>query len=303
MARAVSAARSALRATARRRSLLSSLALRWALSLLIGGLAGCGETPPPRQPALPDAQAPAEAGWRLTWSDEFEGEAGTPPDPTRWTHDVGGDGWGNDQLEFNTDRVENAALDGQGNLALTARREAFGGRAFTSARIKTKGLFSQRYGRFEARLRLPRGQGIWPAFWLLGDDIDQVGWPACGEIDVMEFRGQRVWESTGAVHGPGYAGGQALPGAFDEIADLTADFHVYAVEWDEDAIVWSVDGVPFHRVFPTSLPPGGRWAFDHPFFIILNVAVGGSYVGAPDDSTPLPQQMLVDHVRVYERAP
>ncbi|MEZ4472838.1 MAG: glycoside hydrolase family 16 protein [bacterium] len=276
------------------------MAGRLALMTLL--LCACGEEDPaPRQPTLPDAGTGAEASWRLVWSDEFEGAAGTPPDPARWVHDVGGDGWGNDQLEFDTDRVENAAHDGQGNLVITAREEAFGGRAYTSARIKTQGLFAQRHGRFEARIRLPAGRGLWPAFWMLGDDIETVGWPRCGEIDVMEFRGQRPDESTGAVHGPGYEGGQALGGVSTAVADLSLDFHVFSVEWDARGIVWAVDDVVFHRVFPASLPPGAPWVFDHPFFLILNLAVGGSYVGPPDATTVFPQALRVDYVRVYER--
>jgi len=276
--------------------------MRWPLALLI--LTACeGAATSPRQPTLPDAGTPPAEAWRLTWSDEFEGPAGTALDPTRWVFDVGGDGWGNEQLEFDTDRTENAALDGDGHLAITARREAFGGREFTSARITTQGLFAQQYGRFEARMRLTRGQGMWPAFWLLGANIDQVGWPTCGEIDVMEARGQQPAQSTGAVHGPGYAGGRSLYGAYDADQDLSDDFHVFSVEWDADGIVWQVDGVPFHRVYPTSVPLDAPWAFDHPFFIILNLAVGGTYLGPPDGSTPFPQALLVDYVRVYERAP
>jgi beta-glucanase (GH16 family) len=124
--------------------------------------------------------------WQLVWRDEFDGPAGTPPDPTRWKHDVGGHGWGNDQLEYDTDRPENASLDGQGHLAIVARKESYGGRSYTSARLNTAGRFARAYGRFEARLRQPIGQGLWPAFWLLGNDIGAVGWPGCGEIDVME---------------------------------------------------------------------------------------------------------------------
>ena len=127
--------------------------------------------------------------WVLTMSDEFDGAEGTPPNPAMWTYDVGGDGWGNGQLEFNTDRVENVSLDGQGNLRIVALEESYMGNEYTSARIKTQGLFEQKYGRFEARIKLPEGQGLWPAFWMLGANVDEVPWPGCGEIDVMEYQG------------------------------------------------------------------------------------------------------------------
>ncbi|MFN3202084.1 MAG: family 16 glycosylhydrolase [Bradymonadia bacterium] len=268
-----------------------------ALSML-----GCGdgETPAPQQPEVPDAGLAPQTGWRLTWSDEFDAPAGSPIDPEKWVHDIGGGGWGNQQLEFNSDRTENVAHDGNGNLVFTAIQEDFMGNSHTSARIKTEGLFSQRYGRFEARIQLPRGQGLWPAFWMLGDDISTVGWPECGEIDIMEFRGQNPLESTGAIHGPGHSAGQAYGGLRRSDSDLTEGFHVYAVEWSEDSIVWSVDDDVFLRATPESLPKGSPWSFDDTFFLILNVAVGGTYVGNPDDTTVFPQRMLVDYVRVYE---
>lgn len=254
--------------------------------------------------AGPDATVPPPLpGWRLTWHDEFDGPAGTPPDPTRWTHDVGGDGWGNAQLEYNTDRPENAQHDGEGRLVITARREAYRGNAYTSARIKTQGLFAQRYGRFEASIQLPIGQGMWPAFWMLGDDIGDVGWPVCGEIDVMEFRGQRPRESTGALHGPGYSAGQAIYAAYASPTRLPDDFHLFAVEWGPDGIEWTVDGQVFHTVSPGDQPPGARWVYDHPFFLILNLAVGGTFVGSPDGNTVFPQAMYVDYVRVYSADP
>jgi beta-glucanase (GH16 family) len=231
------------------------------------------------------------------WSDEFDAPANTPLDPQFWTHDVGGDGWGNEQLEFDTDRIENVRHDGEGHLAIVARRESYQGREYTSARIKTQGLFTTQYGRVEARIKLPKGQGLWPAFWMLGQNFPTVGWPQCGEIDIMEFRGQNVTESTGAVHGPGFSAGQSIWGAQRSAGDLTEDFHVYAVERSRSSIVWSVDGEVFHRVSPEQV---AQWPFDQPFFLILNVAVGGTYVGAPNAATQFPQTMLVDWVRVYE---
>jgi len=277
--------------------------LRLILSLgLVLALASCESEP--YDPEVHDVPPPASdpADWVLKWADEFEGPEGQSPDPARWTYDIGnGDnGWGNEQLEYDTDRPENVSLDGQGNLRITAREEEYSGFSYTSARIKTEGLFAQAYGRFEARIQLPIGQGIWPAFWMLGDDFDTVGWPQCGEIDIMEYRGQQPNVTNGALHGPGYSGGSALSGSYTrEGAGFDEDFHIFAVDWTLNRITWSVDGVTFMTRDVTDLPDGAEWVYDHPFFIILNVAVGGNYVGSPDQTTPFPQTMLVDYVRVY----
>lgn len=246
----------------------------------------------------------APTGGQLIWSDEFEGATGSPPDPLKWRFDVGTD-WGNAQLEYDTARPENVSQDGIGRLAITARQESYLGRAYTSARINTRGLFSQRYGRFEARIRLPIGQGIWPAFWLLGADIDQVGWPACGEIDIMEYRGQQPTVVHGSLHGPGYSGGNAITRLYrlPDGENFVEGFHVFAVEWDPSRIAFSVDGTTYQVVTANDVLAQGRWVFDHPFFLVLNVAVGGSFVGPPDETTPLPQSMLVDYVRVFSRDP
>lgn len=268
------------------------------MAFAVLGALGCGEAKPPRQPTVVEPETVIMPDERtLVWSDEFDAPADTPIDATKWTHDVGGEGWGNEQLEFDTDRVENARHDGEGNLAIVARRESFGGRDYTSARIKTQGLFATQYGRIEARIKLPKGQGIWPAFWMLGQNFPTVGWPQCGEIDIMEYRGQTVGESTGALHGPGYSAGQSIWGKQTAAGDLSADFHVFAVEWTRGSIVWSVDDQVFHRAAAEQV---AQWPFDQPFFLILNVAVGGTFVGAPNAATQFPQTMLVDWVRVYE---
>ncbi len=238
-----------------------------------------------------------DSSWQQVWSDEFEGPAGQLPDPANWVFDIGTD-WGNRQLEYDTDRPENVSLDGDGNLAITARREAWMGSAYTSGRIKTQGLFEQTYGRFEARIKLPSGQGIWPAFWMLGNDIDTVGWPECGEIDIMEYRGQEPGIVLGTIHGPGYSASAGVSGRYAlQGARFDTDFHVFAIEWTEDGIDWFVDDTLYHSVDRTD--PEGRWVFDHPHFILLNLAVGGGFVGPPDESTTFPQSMLVDWVRVY----
>jgi beta-glucanase (GH16 family) len=241
------------------------------------------------------------AEWQLVWEDEFEGPAGQSPDASSWRFDIGTD-WGNAQLEYDTDRPVNVSLDGEGHLAITARRESYQGRNYTSGRINTHENFEQTHGRFEARIRLPIGPGIWPAFWLLGADFADVDWPACGEIDIMEYRGQEPRILHGSLHGPGYSGGSALTNRYTLPGDagFDADFHVFAVEWEAERITWLMDEIPYLVVTPRELPTGGRWVFEHPFFIILNVAVGGHFVGPPNSSTEFPQTMLVDWVRVYK---
>ncbi|MBD3349118.1 MAG: family 16 glycosylhydrolase [Candidatus Eisenbacteria bacterium] len=235
----------------------------------------------------------------LVWSDEFDGPAGQSPDSTNWTFDIGTD-WGNNQLEYDTDRPENVSLDGQGNLAITALEEDYLGSEYTSGRINTSGRFARTRGRFEARIKLPVGQGIWPAFWLLGAEFATVGWPECGEIDIMEYRGQLPSVVTGALHGPGYSGGSSIGGSYT-LQDSTFNdgFHVFAIDWDTSSITWSVDDQEYLTISPSDLPQGSSWVFNDDFFIILNVAVGGNYVGPPDATTTFPQTMLVDYVRVY----
>jgi beta-glucanase (GH16 family) len=269
------------------------------LALLTAAFGRCGGDP------QVDAGAPVPANWKLVWQDEFDGPAGQTPDAIKWGHDVGGSGWGNSQLEFDTDSASNASLDGHGHLAITARQESYGGMSYTSARILTRDRFSQVHGRFEASIQLPPGRGLWPAFWLLGSNIDQAAWPACGEIDIMEYRGQEPTLVHGSVHGPGYSGGKAIGSSHGLPAgdSFAAGFHVFAVEWTQDRIDFRVDDTVYQSVTPSALPGGARWVFEHPFFIILNLAVGGNYLGPPDSTTPFPAVMLVDYVRVYEKAP
>lgn len=241
--------------------------------------------------------------YQLVWEDNFDGSAGKAPDASKWVYDIGigpgNDGWGNQELQFYTNRSENVALDGTGNLAITARRESYAGRGFTSARLNTKGVFAQAYGRFEARIKLPWGPGIWPAFWMLGANIDQVTWPQCGEIDIMEYRGQEPNLIYGSVHGPGYSGGAAITKSYGFTNDrFDVDFHVFAVEWGKEFIDYYVDEVLYQRLTPEDTP--GEWVYNQPFFIIMNIAVGGNFVGFPTSQTPFPQTMLVDYVKVYK---
>lgn len=244
-----------------------------------------------------DQQASASPpAWQLVWHDEFDGAA---LDTTKWVRETGGNGWGNGELEFYTDRVENARLE-NGYLVIEARQEALGNQAYTSARLKTQGLGAWKHGRIEARIRIPRGQGMWPAFWMLGDDISQVGWPGCGEIDIMENIGKEPSRVHGTVHGPNYSGANGVGGSYNLRSGAFADdFHVFAIEWQASGIQWFVDSTLYKTVLPGDLP--GRWVFDHPFFILLNVAVGGYWPGNPDSTTLFPQTMLVDYVRVYQR--
>lgn len=248
------------------------------------------------------ADAPLDTSWTLVWEDTFDGPAGSPPDPAVWVPDVGGDGWGNQQLEYNTDRPENASLDGDGRLAIVAREEAYEGNAYTSARLTTNGTFSHGYGRFEADLQLPAGDGLWPAFWMLGTDYDTVGWPDCGEVDVMEGKGEEPATTYATVHGPGYSGASGI-GDHVSLRDGTfaEGFHTFAVDIDVDHLAFWVDDTRVHVVRPGDLPTGTPWVFDGDWFLLLNLAVGGTFVDEPNADTPFPATLLVDAVRVYER--
>ena len=246
--------------------------------------------------------------WKLTWSDEFSSGDGSAPDPTKWTYDLGGKGWGNQELETYTSRPQNAKIQ-NGNLVITAQQEKFTGtdglaRDYTSARLKTQDLFTQAYGRFEARIKIPKGQGIWPAFWMLGNDITKDGWPKCGEIDIMENVGHEPRVNHGSLHGPSSVAPTADLTAITSLPagqSLADDYHLYAVEWEPRTVRFYVDSNNYATFTQTQWPAGGQWVFDHPFFIVLNVAVGGNWPGNPDATTQFPQQMLVDYVRVYTK--
>lgn len=248
---------------------------------------------------------PEQTYTTVVWQDEFDQNGS--PDDDNWVYDIGTGveifgqpGWGNNELQYYTDRPENIVVE-DGMLRITARQESFEGSSYTSSRILTQTKFERTYGRFEARIQLPFGQGIWPAFWLLGDDSGgTVSWPQIGEIDIMEYRGQEPLVVHGSVHGPGYSAGNAetarytlTNGRFD------TEFHVFAIEWEPDEIRYYVDDTLYNTITPEDV--SGEWVFnDNTFYIILNVAVGGSFVGPPNSSTPFPQTMLVDYVRVLE---
>jgi beta-glucanase (GH16 family) len=250
-----------------------------------------------------DSGVPASGAY--VWSDEFDAPEGAPVDPAKWKFDIG-NRWGDNELEYYTDSTRNVAHDGKGNLAITAREEnpaghqcQYGSCRYTSGRVLTAGTFEQAYGWFEARIKVPRGQGIWPAFWLLGGN----NWPTEGEIDIMEVLGHEPQALYGTAHGPGYFGADAPTRKKVSAKPLSDDFHTYAVNWTPGLIVWYLDGQEYFRLTPADLQ-GRKWVFDHPFHMILNVAVGGRWPGSPDRSTVFPQTMLVDYVRVkaWEKA-
>lgn len=247
---------------------------------------------------------PPLAGWQLVWADEFTQPNGTSPDSSKWTNDIGGWGWGNGELQYYTARTNNARIE-NGHLVIEAKAENYLGSSYTSARLLTQNKWAWTYGRMEARIKVPRTQGIWPAFWMLGTNITgagAVGWPTCGEIDIMEHIGREPKKVYGTVHGPGYSGGGGVGGSYTFVPDVADDFRVFAVEWTTNQIKWFVDGIQYFTVTPVSIG-GNTWVFDHNHFLLLNVAVGGGWPGSPDETTLLPQSMLVDYVRVYTNVP
>jgi beta-glucanase (GH16 family) len=261
------------------------------VTILVVATSACGSntSPMPSQPPAPPSSAHA-------WSDEFDGPLNATPDSARWTYDIGAGGWGNQELQTYTSAAQNAHLDGQGHLVVHVESTPSG---FTSARLKTKGLFAAQFGSMEARIKLPFGQGIWPAFWMLGDSFNGANWPQCGEIDIMENIGREPGIVHGTVHGPGYSGGSGISAPFvlpsgQRFAD---DFHTFKIQWVPQSVSFYVDDVLYKTVTPASLPSGAQWVFDNPFFVILNVAVGGTFPGSPDSTTQFPQEMLVDYVR------
>jgi len=265
---------------------------------------------------------PVATAWKLVWSDEFTSSSSTPaqPNPAVWTYDTGAGGWGNDELEdycgwtstdpncSSTSPSEYvAAYPGtDGVLYVVAQQPSPG--VYTSARLKTQGLFSFQYGRIEFRAMVPEAQGFWPANWLLGNNIATVNWPACGEMDVLErvnAPGTPLDWNEGSVHGTGFTGGTGLGTQYNFPSGQTAaQWHTYDMVWSNGTVSYSIDGNTYANYTPSSLTPlndGAVWPFDagQANFIILNLAVGGDYPGSPDSSTPFPSEMLVDYVRIY----
>jgi len=279
----------------------------WMVFLGLGllSVAACSAAPTPTPTAVPPTATSLPTatpvgyreGWTLTWQDEFDGPE---IDAAHWKHEIGGHGWGNAEDEFYTAEPDNSFIE-NGRLVIQALEQRKQGKPYTSARLITKDKFAQAYGRFEARIQIPRGQGIWPAFWLLGEDISTAGWPDSGEIDIMENIGREPGIVHGTVHGPGYSGANGVGASYSlpDNAPFADDFHVYAIEWEPEAIRWYVDDVLYNTITPDDV--AGEWVYNHPFFILLNLAVGGNWPGYPDETTEFPQRLTVDYVRVYAR--
>jgi beta-glucanase (GH16 family) len=266
-------------------------------------------TPPHPASSTPSTSgdtASAKSG--LMWSDEFSGPAGAPADPHSWSYENGGSGWGNNELEYYTQGPGNASLDGEGHLAITAQKvppssglQCWNGPCqFTSARLDSAGKQEVEYGRIEFRAKVPGGAGVWPAVWLLGSNIGQAGWPQSGELDMMEFVGKIPDGVFGTIHGPGYSGAQADSGNRDLGEPVADQWHVYSVEWSPALIVWKVDGTEYHRATPADVAPH-EWVFDgHPFFLVINLAVGGNFGGDVASDTTFPETLLLDYIRIYQ---
>ncbi len=262
-------------------------------------------TPPPTTTIAVPEPMPIEPpeGYELVWNDEFDGDE---IDRDNWTFDIGGWGWGNGEAQYYTDRPENARVN-NGLLVIEARQEQFENSYYTSARLLTQGLQEFQYGYIEARIKVPDGVGTWPAFWMLGADFGRdtadpikSNWPDVGEIDIMEYAGKEPDLVLGTLHGPGYAGAGGLTRWNRQDFAIGDDFHTFAVDWDEEGIRWLFDGEEFYDLGPENL--GGReWVFDRPFFLIVNLALGGTIGGVIGVDTEFPQYLYVDHVRVYQR--
>ncbi len=249
------------------------------------------------------------ADWQLSWSEEFD----SPEiDRDLWLFEIGNGhtrgipGWGNAERQFYTDEDQNAFIR-DNELVIRAledeRRDQFGTYPYTSARMITEGTMEVQFGRIDVRAKMPIGQGIWPAIWMLGSNLREVGWPESGEIDIMEFLGHEPYTVHGTIHGPGYSGGGGIGASMTLEQSLADDFHVYSIIWDEDIIIWLIDDMVYHSVTAQQVEElhGGRWVFNQPFYLLLNVAVGGLWPGYPDETTGFPQEMVVDYIRVYER--
>jgi beta-glucanase (GH16 family) len=267
-----------------------------AMACILACVAGCSVVPKGNN----DDWVP-QGTWVEVWRDDFDGVLGAAPDPTNWRVVTIGNP-PNGELEYYTDRRDNSFLDGDGHLVLRALSENYMGRLYTSAKLDSRGLQENTYGRFEARIQLPAGPGLWPAFWLLGSI---GGWPACGEIDIMENGGSKPTVIRGTLHGPQYFGGEGLTKQHLLTSGTFADgFHVFAVEWTHDGIRWLVDEESFEVHLRSEMEALGKtWVFDAPFHMILNLAVGGAFDGPPTSETPFPSDMSIDYVKVSRLDP
>ena len=258
------------------------------------------------------APDPGPSGWSLVWSDEFDDPAGTPPNPAFWSYEIGDGaanripGWGNSELQYYTSSTDNSATDGQGNLVITIDQADgslecyYGPCEYTSARLISQYKAEFAYGRIESRIRVPSGEdGLWPAFWSLGTDIGEVGWPQTGEIDFMEYVSRLPNEIFGTIHGPGYSGGASFGDTYDFGEPVSNDYHTFAIEWQPDLIEWYVDDILYHTAMPADVAPN-EWVFNDPVFLIFNVAVGGNFGGSVSPDLTFPQEMAIDYLRVFQ---
>lgn len=244
---------------------------------------------------------------RLIWSDDFGGPAGASPSPKKWNFDTGGSGWGNQEFESYTSRPMNAELDGRGHLVIAAHAETYTGgdgitRGYTSARLQTFNEFQFKYGLVEARIKVPSGAGLISQFWALGSEAyeSSSAWPGSGEIDTMEVRGSQPHVVEGTVHGPWPWAQHGVSASARRRASLAAGFHVYGMEWTPDRIRFILDGSVYQTITPTDLRAGAAWPFKHPYFLLMDLAVGGEWAGSPNSSTLFPARMVVDWVRVWQ---
>jgi beta-glucanase (GH16 family) len=287
----------------------------WFAPFAVAATCACGgSTAAPRPDTTTGPDTTPTGARTLVWSDEFDGQAGGRIDATKWRYDLGDGcqagncGWGNQEKEYYTSESENISLNGQGQLEITERRATagqtcyYGACRYTSAKVTTRGLATAAPGRVEARIKLPSGQGLWPAFWMLGNNFPGTPWPQCGELDIMENHGSNVASMSSAIHGPGYSGNTPFAHAYTIGGDGTfADnFHVFAIEWNSSLVVYFVDDRVHYRVGRDEVQRFGNWVFDQSFFVILNLAVGGTFDGDPKSDAILPATMLVDYVRIYK---
>lgn len=279
----------------------------WVIYLTAAALACADE-------AIPGIATPPNPVWVQTWSDEFDGASGAPIDTAKWRHDTGDGcgegicGWGNGERQYYTDDAENIALNGQGQLMIVARQATAGATCYygqclyTSAKITTRGKMSAAPGRVEARIKLPSGQGLWSGFWMLGQGHPGVPWPLCGELDVMENKGSEPGTTSSAVHGPGYSGKTPFAHSHNLTRNNTPeDFHIFAVEWDSVHVRFLVDGTAHYGITRAAMEKFGAPILDQSYYLILNLAVGGTFDGDPQSAAIFPATMLVDYVRAYGR--
>jgi beta-glucanase (GH16 family) len=276
-------------------------------------LAACADSAPSSTSSGTVAtQPPPPIQWTQVWSDEFDGPAGAPVDATKWTNDLADGcaeklcGWGNDEKEYYSTDASNISTNGQGQLVIVGKAAPagltcyYGTCRYTSAKITTRGkLVVSPAGRVEARIKLPSGQGLWPAFWMLGSTCPQTPWPNCGEIDIMENKGSQPSSTSSALHGPGYSGATPFAHSQSFPNGNVTDFHTYAVEWDTFTVKWFVDGVVHYQVGITDINAYGVSVLDKSFIVILNLAIGGHFDGDPQSDAIFPATMLVDYVRVF----